>query len=225
MSTTSFRANYARLPILAALNVVLAVSVMLSGCGEDTIVAGESADRPAVDSTENAPTGAARAVVEFRPILSRSQPGSAVTTIGGSPGSGPDASGSAEPVGPEGGLAATDSRDGVRYLLGPLVIDNSAIESATAELSQAGQWEVDLVLLEGPLGIDKFNAAAQRCFDATQECPDLGEGRGQIAIVVDGAVISAPTINVPAFGREAIGVSGVFDADSAEALARAMTSN
>ncbi len=47
-------------------------------------------------------------------------------------------------------------------------------------------------------------------------------GAGQLGIILDDVVLSAPTINVASFDREQIQISGSFDQESAESLAVAL---
>ena len=99
------------------------------------------------------------------------------------------------------------------YVLGPVLADGSVLESA--RVSQAtGEWLVNPVLRPGEDGIDRFNQAVAPCYHRTAECPT-----GQLAIVVDGIVISAPGIQQPTYERDQIQISGGFDEAAAAALA------
>jgi preprotein translocase subunit SecD len=100
----------------------------------------------------------------------------------------------------------------VRYQLGPTTATGSIIESADAQLDGSGQWVVAIVLT--PDGVEQFNELAAQCFGMTETCPT-----GQVAIVLDSAVRSAPTIQQPSFERDQIQVSGLFTEDDAKALA------
>ncbi|MGB3412933.1 MAG: hypothetical protein WBA45_17275 [Microthrixaceae bacterium] len=208
----------------ACVFALLALGLAVVGCGEgsgEKVVAGGSRSQDVANEASGESSGSNSGAdkpaspvtgssLEFRPVLSLSEPGSTVTTVTGS-------------TGPEGALAASDPINNVSYLLGPVVIDATQIDSATFRDGRFGEWRLGLVLAEGPEGIDSFNAMAQRCFDATPECPELGNGKGQIAIVLDGDVISAPTINVPSFERDQIEVGGDASiAQSAKALAEAI---
>jgi preprotein translocase subunit SecD len=73
------------------------------------------------------------------------------------------------------------------------------------------------VFKEGAEGIDLFNQAAQKCNTKSAECPT-----GQLAIVLDGIVLSAPSINEPTFARDSIEISGSFGEDTAKDLATAL---
>jgi preprotein translocase subunit SecD len=100
-----------------------------------------------------------------------------------------------------------------RYSLGPTELTGSIIESADAQLSPVGEWTVALVL-EAGAGIDGFNALAATCAPPTAPCPT-----GQVAIVLDSVVMSAPTVQEPSFERDSIQISGTFSEQEAKDLA------
>jgi preprotein translocase subunit SecD len=82
----------------------------------------------------------------------------------------------------------------------------------TADASFAGfEWQVLPIFNSGTEGIDLFNAAANACFNRTSACQ-----AGQLAIVLDGVIESAPTVNTPFFERDQIVISGNFDQNRAE---------
>jgi preprotein translocase subunit SecD len=98
--------------------------------------------------------------------------------------------------------------------LGP-ALDGSIIESARAELGITARWTVNPVFRPGADGIDRFNALAGALFAMTS----APMGHGRMAIIVNGQVLSAPTINSPAFERDRIEISGGFTEQSAKDLA------
>ena len=119
--------------------------------------------------------------------------------------------------------------DGNLYRLGPpfrsgdLWLEGEAVEGATAGLNQAGQWVVTPSFVEGAEGIDLFNEVASICFNGDPTiCPPQSGQRGQLAIVLDGEVLTAPEINSPSFARDQIEVSGAFDQESAQAVATSL---
>lgn len=113
--------------------------------------------------------------------------------------------------------------NGVVYRLGPTLADGSVVESATASNGE-GQWVVEPVLRPGAEGVDLFNRAAASCFNSEPVCPDTGGGYGQLAIVLQDEIISAPTINNDRFERDQISISGNFDEQSAKQLAAVLNS-
>jgi len=115
------------------------------------------------------------------------------------------------------------TEEGEVYRLGPVALTGAAIESAEAGL-QGNSWAVSLTLRPGPEGIDGFNAVAGRCYAGVATCPPVGAGQGQLAIVWNGVVLSAPTIQQPTFARDQISISGSFDERSATVLAAKLAS-
>jgi preprotein translocase subunit SecD len=101
--------------------------------------------------------------------------------------------------------------------VGPVMLTGETLEGANASLDQSGRWIVNPTFRPGAEGIDQFNQAAGTCFNATPECPSR-----QLAIVLDGRVISAPTIQVASFQRDQIQISGDFSEGDARDLATAL---
>lgn len=99
------------------------------------------------------------------------------------------------------------------YQLGPAEATGKIVKTASAELSQSGQWSVALEIKGGD-GIDAFNAIATSCFSKAATCPT-----GQLAIVLDSEVKSAPTIQQPSFQADEIQISGTFSESEAKDLA------
>jgi len=103
------------------------------------------------------------------------------------------------------------------YSLGPVAVGGTAVESATAGLNQSGTWEIRPVFKDGADGIDKFNAAAAQCNPPSQTCPT-----GQIAVVLDNKVLTAPTIKVASFQRDQITISGNYTESEAKDIATSL---
>ncbi len=117
--------------------------------------------------------------------------------------------------------------NGLRYCLGPAVVDGvpltgDMVETASVSLTTGIGWEVNPTLNGGASGIDLFNQIATVCFLQNQElCPT-----GQLAVVLDHQVISAPSINAANFSRDRIVISGgqqtPFEEEEARRLAEAL---
>jgi preprotein translocase subunit SecD len=103
------------------------------------------------------------------------------------------------------------------YQLGPTMLTGESLEGANAVLGPDGQWVVNPTFRAGPSGIDAFNQAAAACNGRQPSCPT-----GQLAIVLDGRVISAPAINEASFQRDQIQISGSFTEREAKDLATAL---
>jgi preprotein translocase subunit SecD len=99
------------------------------------------------------------------------------------------------------------------YQLGPAGATGEIVSTATAVVDQAAQWSVSLEIRGGD-AIDSFNKMAADCFSHSPTCPS-----GQLAIVLDSNVVSAPTIQQPSFTRDQISISGSFSQREAKDLA------
>jgi preprotein translocase subunit SecD len=119
------------------------------------------------------------------------------------------------------GEVTLQTPEGAVYRLGPVALLGDAVETASSGL-QGTAWAVNLVFRGGEDGIDRFNEIAAQCYAGQPTCPAAGAERGQLAIVLDDEIISAPTINAASFARDDISISGSFDRDSADALAVAL---
>ena len=111
-------------------------------------------------------------------------------------------------------LIACDPTGTAKYLLGPVELDGSSISDATSGMNtQNGQWVVNIVFDEQ--GTKTFGEVSQRLYAFTQ----AGKSpQNQFAFVLDGAVISAPSMNgVILDGKPQI--SGSFNQESAKTLA------
>jgi preprotein translocase subunit SecD len=126
----------------------------------------------------------------------------------------------ADQINPTGEALLPQCSDGlliVTYKVGPVGLTGSALDTARANLGESGQWVVAPVFKDNADGIGKFNGAAGQCFAKGPTCPS-----GQLAIVLDGQVISAPSINAASFKADQIEISGSFDERSAKDLATAL---
>ncbi|MFM8862815.1 MAG: protein translocase subunit SecD [Acidimicrobiia bacterium] len=102
------------------------------------------------------------------------------------------------------------------YSVGPTALTGSALDTARANLGDRG-WVVAPVFKGGNEGIGAFNAVAAQCFAKSPTCPT-----GQLAIVLDGRVLSAPVIQQASFEAHRIEISGDFAARDAKDLATAL---
>lgn len=106
-------------------------------------------------------------------------------------------------------------KNGDVYSAGPagatgLVFSNDA----AAEINN-GTWSVVVGLLDGSAGEDIWNALSTRCFNKDATCPT-----GQIAIALDGEVISAPVVQQAVFTGGNVQISGNFTEAEARDLAK-----
>jgi hypothetical protein len=210
----------------AAMVVVLAVG--LAACGGDD-PQGEAeregcGTRAACRDTTPPTIATSVAPVEltFRPVLSTTVPiGSGpADTVAGATGTDMGASCPDEPVtiSTETATSVAACGNGVvvgTYTLGPVTVAGTALASARAYYSpQTGEWVVNPVFKAGTDGIDGFNAIAGHCYQRDAICPT-----GELAIVMNGTVLAAPTVQTPRFEADQIQISGNFTEESANALA------
>ena len=102
------------------------------------------------------------------------------------------------------------------YAVGPTALTGSALDTARATLGDKG-WTVNPVFKDGADGIGAFNSVAATCYSKASTCPT-----GQLAIVLDGRVLSAPVIQQSSFSADKIEISGSFTEREAKDLATAL---
>ena len=100
----------------------------------------------------------------------------------------------------------------IRYQLGPTGATGEILSTASARLEGVGQWLVAVEIKGDRLG--DFNQLAGECFNRQPTCPT-----GQLAIVLDSVVESAPSINEPVFDSSGVSITGNFDETEAKDLA------
>lgn len=107
-------------------------------------------------------------------------------------------------------LITCEADGSVKYILGPVELDGSSITDATFGLQQTnGQWAVNLKFDDE--GTRTFGQISERLFGAT---PPLN----QFAFVLDGFVLSAPSMNAIILGGDP-SITGSFTQDTAKVLA------
>ncbi|MFM7829359.1 MAG: preprotein translocase subunit SecD, partial [Actinomycetota bacterium] len=106
-------------------------------------------------------------------------------------------------------------KSGIAYVVGPAGASGKVFKNDAQPDVQTGQWAVVVGLRSGVDGDQLWNRLAAACFNKTPQCPT-----GQLAMVLDGTVISAPTVNEPEFTGGTVQISGSFTADEARELAK-----
>jgi preprotein translocase subunit SecD len=104
---------------------------------------------------------------------------------------------------------------GIAYVVGPSRATGNVFESDARPDVQSGAWSVVVSLRPGADGEDPWNALATLCYGRDQACPT-----GQIAMVLDGVVISAPTVQEPTFTGGTVQITGDFAQEEATDLAK-----
>ncbi len=108
-------------------------------------------------------------------------------------------------------------KDGLLYLLGPSGATGEVFKNDASAQVNAGAWAVAANLRDGAAGADLWNALAAKCFAGGSDCPTK-----QIAISLDGEVISAPVVQVPKFDQGSVQITGNFTQKEATELARVL---
>lgn len=106
------------------------------------------------------------------------------------------------------------AKDGLLYLLGPAEATGEVFSSDAAAEIDRGAWVVTANLRDGLAGEALWNALASKCFSGGPDCPTR-----QIAIVLDGEVISAPVVEVANFSGS-VQISGNFTESEASDLSK-----
>ena len=106
-------------------------------------------------------------------------------------------------------------KQGVAYVVGPAGASGKVFKNDARADVQTGEWTVVVSLRSGADGDIQWNKMAAACFNKTEQCPT-----GQLAMVLDGTVISAPSVNEPEFTGGSVQISGSFTADEARDLAK-----
>lgn len=106
-------------------------------------------------------------------------------------------------------------KQGVAYVVGPAGASGKVFKNDARADVQTGEWTVVVSLRSGADGDVQWNKMAAACYNRTEQCPT-----GQLAMVLDGTVISAPSVNEPEFTGGSVQISGSFTADEARDLAK-----
>lgn len=104
------------------------------------------------------------------------------------------------------------------YQLGPAFATGEVFNSDAQADIISGGWGVRVTLRGGASGADLWNSGAARCFAKDASCPS-----GRMAIVLDGVVQSAPSVNQPSFSG-GVDITGSFTEGEAKDLARVLKS-
>jgi hypothetical protein len=147
-------------------------------------------------------------IISAPPGPTTSSPGDAnvATTIDG------DSTSTIPDVPPE-ASGFVPTRGGSVCKVGPAGGTGEVFSDARATQLPGSGWSVTATLRPGPTGQDAWNTLATECFNATAICPTQ-----QLAIELDGEVISAPTVQQAEF-TDAVQIGGSFTEAEAEYLA------
>jgi preprotein translocase subunit SecD len=191
--------------LAATAAMLLAAATACTGSGTDVIASPGSSTS---HSSAPAPNSDASTLVQMRPVLEAIPPTADApeVTCGGSP-TRPCTSAKLALD----DVVLHDAQSGVVYRLGPVVVSGADVASAHAvprQVSNEQAWAVELTLT--PNGADRFGKATAAM---------VGQS---LAIVVDGVVVSAPTIQGP-ITEGGIVITGDFSEEEADRLATALS--
>jgi preprotein translocase subunit SecD len=109
------------------------------------------------------------------------------------------------------------TRDGSVLCVGPAQGTGEVFERGSAQATLDQGWGV-AVDLRGD-GQATWNNLANQCYNTTPTCPSTQPGlRGQLAIVLDDVIQSAPQVNQPNF-TDSVAITGSFTESEARSLA------
>ncbi len=233
-----------RSPVCLLLTVLLLSAAACSSSGSDTAtttapkrgttiaastVTNTSAP-PLTGSTQPMPIEAQKRAIALAPVLSvdTCSPAGGGTTPGYSSDSDRTETTVADTTVPETTVPApgeslpTPSADGsLCYRLGPVAADGNDLTKAEAA-DQEGDWTIAVRAADG--SVDKLNTLFDACYQGRPSCPATSGGaefvHGSVAIIVDGAVVSAPSVNGPNLADDVFTITGSFTEAEATRLAR-----
>ncbi|MHB1129096.1 MAG: protein translocase subunit SecD [Ilumatobacteraceae bacterium] len=119
-----------------------------------------------------------------------------------------------DPSDPTATLLLTDGK-GSGYYVGPAAASGKVFTNDAKAEIQNGSWVVVVGLRKGADGDDLWNALTTRCYGRDASCPTA-----QVAIVLDGVVVSAPVVREPVFSGGSVQISGDFTESEARDLAK-----
>ncbi|HEU4490079.1 MAG TPA: protein translocase subunit SecD [Jiangellales bacterium] len=115
---------------------------------------------------------------------------------------------------PEDPLVTCDQDGTTRFLLAPADVVGTDIGRATAEIPQAGLGFV--------VSLDFTSEGADKFYESTQRLAGQQFPQNAFAIVLDGRVVSYPTVNEPIPGGQAV-IEGQFTQQEAQRLATVLS--
>ena len=179
--------------------------------GTDTTLPGATT---VVDSTLPAASGPGSS---RRVAATTVPPTTSPTTVAATPGSAPSLAEilASQDANDPNATVVLLGKNGDVYSAGPAGASGLVFSNDAAAEINNGTWSVVVGLLKGSAGEEIWNALSTRCFNKDATCPT-----GQIAIVLDGEVISAPVVQQAIFTGGTVQISGSFTEAEARDLAK-----
>jgi preprotein translocase subunit SecD len=104
------------------------------------------------------------------------------------------------------------------YVLGPKAGDATDLRDAKVYADGVG---IEVAVRQD--SVEALNELFDACYEATEACPAAStDGRGYVAIVVDGRVVSTPASNDPELASSPLVITGDFDKAQATDIAAAI---
>ena len=119
-------------------------------------------------------------------------------------------------------LPVADPAPGPCARVGPIGFDGTAVAEAEVARSGAGDGTWQVIVTIAPDGRAAAGALFDACAEAGPSCPDDGSGHGRVAVVVDGEVVSSPTVTSTGLADDAVAVAGDLTRAEAEDLAASL---
>ena len=194
----------------ALLALLTGVALLVPACGGDDGGSADEAPGSTAATTTTEPTyaGLAPADLTFNPVL-------AIVGCegGGIPGEAAETTTEATPSTTVAAIAGD-----VCYILGPAGGDGTDLRDAKVYADGVG---IEVAVRED--SVATLNTMFDACYEAAATCPASStEGRGYVAVVVDGRVISTPAINEPLLASTPFVITGDFDTSQATNIATAI---
>ncbi|MEO8364210.1 MAG: protein translocase subunit SecD [Ilumatobacteraceae bacterium] len=174
-----------------------------------TTIAGSGTTVPGSDTTLPPPSGG---VGGTRRVAATSVPTTVASTTTVAPATTVPAS--ADPNDPNATVLLTDGK-GNGYYVGPAAASGKVFTNDAKAEIQNGSWVVVVGLRNAADGDQLWNSLTTLCYNRDPSCPTA-----QVAIVLDGIVISAPVVREPVFSGGSVQISGSFKESEARDLAK-----
>jgi len=123
-----------------------------------------------------------------------------------------------DPADPSATIIVQNTDGSEIYQLGPSFATGEVFNNDAQADIISGGWGVRVTLKNGAAGSDLWNIGAAQCYAKSATCPT-----GRMAIVLDGVVQSAPSVNQPSFSG-GVDITGNFKESEAKDLARVLKS-
>ncbi|WP_420450404.1 protein translocase subunit SecD [Ilumatobacter sp.] len=126
-----------------------------------------------------------------------------------------------DPVGSTSGSDLLPTREGQALCVGPSQGTGEVFERGSAIADNSSGVGIQVVVdLRGGEGEAVWNGLAAQCFNGAPTCPRTGQAsNGQLAIVLDDVIQSAPSVNAPSFDQGNVSITGQFTLEEANGLA------